>query len=379
MNRSFTNRRLAQSRTLNSKFRLGFTLVELLIVITVIGILVGLLLPAIRGALSSSRELAIRTEMVQLEQAVESFKTEFGFYPPSFEQFNRTGAASLTAPDLGSQGLRNFLRFLNRVAPNHQESTTFFPAFAGQPRIVVWWNKIGRHLDQQSSIVFWLSGMCKSKQFPVTGGSPNLIEPFNAPRTIILPDGTVIDIERDVIFNFQPAQLVFGVTANANLLTVPPMDAAATAIVRDPTTMVVNFLENDLVGGNTPIVAAYTQPYGPSDGDLIYRYRDASSYGVVPYAYLTRIPGGARDDPALGRALGAPFVADDFVNPKTFQLISFGLDGESGAPVVQPSSENDLRENAFALSTAPEFIKRGYDNMTNFAAGRLELFVIENE
>ena len=119
-----SNLKHSARRIPNSEFRLGFTLVELLIVITVIGILVGLLLPAINGAMSSARELAMRTEMVQIEQAIESFRTEYGFYPPSFEQFNRTGATSLTATDAGSRGLQAFVRFLNRIAPNHQEGSS---------------------------------------------------------------------------------------------------------------------------------------------------------------------------------------------------------------------------------------------------------------
>jgi len=335
----------------------------LLIVITVIGILVGILLPAVRGAFNSANELSVRAEMIQIEQAVEAFRTEFGFYPPSFEQFNRGSSAA----DL-SEGVAQFSRFLNRIAPNHQETNNFG---GGAPRIVAWWNKIGRHLDQQSSLVFWLSGMCESKQFPLTGGSPGLIEPFNGPaRFIATPSGN-IEIERNVFFDFQPNQLVFGSADGAD--PIGATDAGLGGVVRDANGAVV-FLDADSAGSR--IVAAYQQGAGPSSGDLLFRYRDASSYGVVPYAYLT-------DVNALVDADGDGNVDDPdpavFANPKSFQLISLGLDGEAGLPNPEPMNDAELRENAFLFSTDSNFVLRGYDNMVNFAAGRLELFVIENE
>lgn len=367
MNVSSTNQRPAKIRTPRS----AFTLIELLIVITVIGILVGLLIPAITGAMSTARELAIRTEMVQIEQGIESFKTKYGFYPPSFEQFPSGPVTSVSDP-----GVRDFLRYLNRIAPNHQESSNFA---SGIPRIVVWWNKVGQHLDQQSSIVFWLSGMCKSKQFPITGGAITLIEPFNGPPRFV---GTVVppvEIERDVMFDFQPGQLVYGVTADPTDTT----DIAATTILMDGTA--VQFLDADSIPtGSAWLVAAYKQPYGPSDGDLVYRYRDAGSYFFAPYAYLTDVgPSALRDTDFDGAADDSVPDPSVFVNPKSFQLISFGMDGEAGVPLFEngspPTGEELARQQAFALSTDPEFVKRGYDNMTNFSVGRLELFVIENE
>ena len=359
--------------------RAAFTLVELLIVLTVIGILVGLLIPAITGAMGTARELAIRTEMVQIEQAIEKFKTDYGFYPPSFEQFNRGSSNA----DLAA-GVAQFLPYLNRIAPNHQEST-FFPG-GTVPRINVWWNKIGRHLDQQSSLVFWLSGMCKSKQYPITGGAVGLIEPFAGPTRFV---GTVtppVEIERDARFDFDKGQLVYGVGPNVivpdpdgsgGFVGTPVVDGSAEEVDRDGTTNAVIFNEVDQIAGGVALVAAYRQPYGPSNGDRRFRYRDAGSYNIVPYAYSTQISGAPSD--TRGRSTGDPLVPDDFVNPKTFQLISFGMDGEAGVPNELPNNEFERQENAFVLSSAPEFVKRGYDNMTNFAGGRLELFVIENE
>ena len=366
-----------------SAFRLGFTLVELLIVITVIGILVGLLLPAINSAVRTSRELAIRTEMVQIEQAIESFRTEYGFYPPSFEQFDRSTAGGVDHP-----GLSAFLRFLNRVAPNHQEASTA-NTFMGsaEPRVVDWWNNVGRFLDQQGSLVFWLSGLCESKQFPLTGGADLPIPAFNTSQYSMpvnnnasftfgngltaLPDGSPFEITRDVRFDFQPNQQLFATVAATALSGL----TAATPNTNSGSL----FEQSSIPANNVALVAAYKQPHGPSNGDLLYRYRDAGSYRSGALAYIKDFPGNVN-----GRFPGGdqnnPLIDDDFINPRTFQLISFGMDGDPGLKFDgNTQDEDEKRENAFALSTDKNFVKFGYDNMTNFADGRLELFVIENE
>ena len=57
--------------------RSGFTLTEILIAITIIGLLVGLLAVAAGPVINSAREFAVTSEIIQLNQATESFNTKY--------------------------------------------------------------------------------------------------------------------------------------------------------------------------------------------------------------------------------------------------------------------------------------------------------------
>ena len=63
--------------------RRGFTLVELLVVITIIGILIALLLPAVQAAREAARQAQCLNNMRQLGLAVNNYESTFGVYPPA--------------------------------------------------------------------------------------------------------------------------------------------------------------------------------------------------------------------------------------------------------------------------------------------------------
>ena len=66
----------------------GFTIVELLVVIAVIGILMGLLLPAIQAARESGRRTACMSNAYQLGMAVNRFDQDKGRVPCWQESFS---------------------------------------------------------------------------------------------------------------------------------------------------------------------------------------------------------------------------------------------------------------------------------------------------
>ncbi len=59
----------------------GFTLLELLTVIAVVGILVALLIPSLRAARASAGKARTRVQFNQWAAAVEGFRNEYGYYP----------------------------------------------------------------------------------------------------------------------------------------------------------------------------------------------------------------------------------------------------------------------------------------------------------
>ena len=67
--------------TTNSKKSTAFTLVELLVVISIIAILAGLSFPAVSGAMDSAKKTHAKSNAVQIAAAVSAYDMEYGKLP----------------------------------------------------------------------------------------------------------------------------------------------------------------------------------------------------------------------------------------------------------------------------------------------------------
>src|SRR5262249_22720191 len=73
----------SQGRLVTAARRRAFTLVELLVVITIIGILISLLMPAVQSARESARRAPCSNNLQQTCFALQSYHTSMRIFPPS--------------------------------------------------------------------------------------------------------------------------------------------------------------------------------------------------------------------------------------------------------------------------------------------------------
>ena len=81
----------AEKRGPTPSFHDGFTLIELIVVVALIGILAAIALPNYRIAIQQSKEAVLKEDLFQLRSLLDQYYADKGKYPPSLEALVEAG------------------------------------------------------------------------------------------------------------------------------------------------------------------------------------------------------------------------------------------------------------------------------------------------
>jgi general secretion pathway protein G len=118
------------------KFRQqGFTLLELIVVIAIIGILATIALPALKDVPTRAKEAALKTDLRTMRDVINQYYGDKGHYPPTLESLVETGYLRAIPVDPITRSKDTWTVELEEQSPDQAPAETD-QAEGGEPGIV---------------------------------------------------------------------------------------------------------------------------------------------------------------------------------------------------------------------------------------------------
>jgi prepilin-type N-terminal cleavage/methylation domain-containing protein len=313
--------------------RPGFTLVEMLVVISIIVVLAALLVPTVGMAIRKAKVSANSAELNRLVTAIEAYKSKRGDYPADFTNANAVK------------------QHLKAAFPRHQEDVDAWIARTTAP--------LPSQLDPAEALVFWLRTVVNNPRKPLTGtGEESNFFAFEEKR--------LTDLDQDGWLEY-----------------VPKHGAGAPYVYFDG-----RVITNTTTGKPE---YSYTTASYPKDLTGIIDQK----MGVVR-PYRSNLPIDTRDNGrTVPAATSVTFATQaitvnntKWMNEGKFQVVSAGLDSafgvdnkdDGGATLIFKTfpAPNYYNPTWLASGSCTSFYGPGHDisedndNQTNFEAGTIE-------
>jgi prepilin-type N-terminal cleavage/methylation domain-containing protein len=342
--------------------RRAFTLVELLVVITIIGILASLITVAAVAALKNAQQTRIKVELGQIATGLEEYKNKVTAYPPNL-QTDGTGA---NAPLDEAQVFQDLKKHLKQIAPRNNEPDELLQKLAGLGAAP----QLAGGMTAGEAVVFWLSGFSSDPKYPISGeGGPSY-----SVQGVAATDRAKADnvSSRNWIYPFEVTRL--GPRADDDYFD-------------QSTNRFIEYTVN--TGNGAELRRINFWQYTPAKSEEPFLYFDTSRHPA--YDIANAVP--ARFDPPAATELtglgpngeglhvhalkkrsdaaGTNVAQIQFVEPERFQVLHCGNDGAWGIDEFERMSVHDVNTNNaddYLLFPNGPFTGEVADTVANFAS-----------